>query len=100
VDALLGGREDSALLIDENGITKKGDKSVGMARQWNGRLGNVENCQVGVYAALSRGSVSTRAIASENYGILLDYFQGNCDNPLILIAVDKSPCVKRTSSDP
>jgi len=59
VDALLGGREDSALLIDEHGITKKGDKSVGMARQWNGRLGNVENCQVGVYAALSRGSVST-----------------------------------------
>ena len=58
-DALLGGTQESALLIDESGITKKGNKSVGVARQWNGRLGKVDNCQVGVYAALSRGSVST-----------------------------------------
>ncbi len=58
-DALLGGTEDSALLIDESGLTKKGNKSVGVARQWNGRLGKVDNCQVGVYAALSCGSLST-----------------------------------------
>ncbi len=58
-DALLGGTEDSALLIDESGFTKKGNKSVGVARQWNGRLGKVDNCQVGVYAALSCGSLST-----------------------------------------
>lgn len=58
-DALLGGTNESALLIDESGITKKGNKSVGVARQWNGRLGKVDNCQVGVYAALSRGSLST-----------------------------------------
>lgn len=58
-DALLGGTDESALLIDESGITKKGNKSVGVARQWNGRLGKVDNCQVGVYAALSRGSHST-----------------------------------------
>jgi len=58
-DALLGGMPESALLIDESGITKKGNKSVGVARQWNGRLGKVDNCQVGVYAALSRGSQST-----------------------------------------
>lgn len=58
-DALLGGTDESALLIDESGITKKGTKSVGVARQWNGRLGKVDNCQVGVYAALSRGSLST-----------------------------------------
>jgi SRSO17 transposase len=58
-DALLGGADDSALLIDESGITKKGNKSVGVSRQYNGRLGKVDNCQVGVYAALSRGSVST-----------------------------------------
>ena len=58
-DALLGGTPESALLIDESGITKKGNKSVGVGRQWNGRLGKVDNCQVGVYAALSRGSRST-----------------------------------------
>jgi SRSO17 transposase len=58
-DGLLGGSPDSALLIDESGITKKGKKSVGVARQWNGRLGKVDNCQVGVYAALSRGNFST-----------------------------------------
>jgi SRSO17 transposase len=58
-DALLGGTEESALLLDESAITKKGVKSVGVSRQWNGRLGKVDNCQVGVYAALSRGSHST-----------------------------------------
>lgn len=48
------------MLIDESGITKKGDKSVGVSRQWNGRLGKVDNnCQLGVYAALSRGALST-----------------------------------------
>jgi SRSO17 transposase len=55
-DALLGGTEESALLIDESGISKKGNESVGVARQWNGRLGKVDTCQVGVCAALSRSS--------------------------------------------
>ena len=55
----LGGHTDSALLIDESGITKKGNKSVGVARQWNGRMGKVDNCQVGVFAVLSRGTRAT-----------------------------------------
>lgn len=54
VDALLGG-SDSMLLIDASGFAKKGKKSVGVARQWNGRLGKVDNAQVGVFAALSDG---------------------------------------------
>ncbi len=58
-DALLGGTPDSALLIDESGITKNGRHSVGVARQWNGRLGKVDNGQVGVFAALSRGALAT-----------------------------------------
>ena len=41
-DGWLGGADDSALLIDESGVTKKGKKSVGVARQWNGRLGKVD----------------------------------------------------------
>ena len=52
---LLGGHPDSRLLIDESGCPKKGKRSVGVARQWCGQLGKVENCQVGVFAALGRG---------------------------------------------
>lgn len=54
VDARVGG-EDSMLIIDESGFAKKGKKSVGVARQWNGRLGKVDNSQVGVFAGLSNG---------------------------------------------
>lgn len=53
-DALLGG-DDSLLLIDESAFCKKGEASAGVSRQWNGRLGKVDNCQVGVFAALCRG---------------------------------------------
>ncbi len=55
VNSLLGGR-DSALLLDETGIVKKGKHSVGVGHQWCGRLGKVENCRVGVFAALAKGS--------------------------------------------
>lgn len=53
--AHLGGHPDSMLLIDESGFAKKGDRSVGVARQYNGRLGKTDNCQVGVFAALALG---------------------------------------------
>ena len=55
-DALLGGHDDSCLLVDESGFAKKGVKSAGVDRQWNGRLGKVENSQVGVFAGLVQGS--------------------------------------------
>lgn len=51
-DSLLGGT-DSVLVIDESAFAKKGDCSAGVARQWNGRLGKVDNCQVGVFATLT-----------------------------------------------
>ena len=54
-DRLLGGDPDSCLLIDESGFVKKGKDSAGVARQWCGRLGKLENCQVGVFATLCRG---------------------------------------------
>ena len=36
-------------VIDESGFGKWGDKSAGVGRQYCGRAGKVENCQVGVY---------------------------------------------------
>jgi SRSO17 transposase len=39
------------LVIDETGFLKKGTKSVGVARQYSGAAGRVENCQIGVFAA-------------------------------------------------
>lgn len=58
VDARLGGHADSALILDESAFPKKGDQSVGVARQWCGRLGKIENCQVAVFGVLSRGERS------------------------------------------
>jgi SRSO17 transposase len=54
VNKEIGGK-GAVLCIDESAITKKGDKSVGVARQWNGRLGKTDNCQVGVFASLVKG---------------------------------------------
>jgi SRSO17 transposase len=55
-DRLLGGKPTSALLLDESSFVKQGDHSVGVARQWCGRLGKVENCQVAVFAVLTDGA--------------------------------------------
>jgi SRSO17 transposase len=52
---LLGGGGNSCLLLDESGMPKKGDKSVGVSRQWCGQLGKTDNCQVGVYSILCHG---------------------------------------------
>jgi len=46
------------LIIDESAHLKRGDKSVGVARQYAGVVGKVENCQVGVYASLCSGQRS------------------------------------------
>jgi SRSO17 transposase len=43
------GEPDGVLVIDPSAFEKKGTESVGVARQWCGRLGKVENCQVGIY---------------------------------------------------
>lgn len=56
-----------ALLIDESSHSKKGECSVGVARQYCGNIGKVDNCQVAVYGAQS---------AEKHYGII--------DTPLYL----------------
>ena len=42
---------DAVLVVDETGFLKKGDKSVGVQRQYSGTAGRIENCQVGVFLA-------------------------------------------------
>jgi SRSO17 transposase len=42
---------DGVVVIDPSGFPKKGTESCGVARQWCGRLGKVDNCQVGVFLA-------------------------------------------------
>jgi SRSO17 transposase len=44
------GDPEGILMFDETGFVKKGQDSVGVARQYCGTLGKVENCQVGVFA--------------------------------------------------
>ena len=58
-DGFLGGASDSRLILDGSDFTKKGEKSVGVARQYNGNRGKVDNCQAAVFAALSAGPLVT-----------------------------------------
>jgi SRSO17 transposase len=43
------GQHDAVLAIDETAVIKKGNKSVGVARQYCGASGKLDNCQVGVF---------------------------------------------------
>jgi SRSO17 transposase len=43
------GDPGAVLVLDETGFVKKGEKSVGVQRQYSGTAGRVENCQVGVF---------------------------------------------------
>jgi SRSO17 transposase len=51
------GEENSIFVVDETGFLKKGDKSVGVQRQYSGTAGRIENCQIGVFLtyATSKG---------------------------------------------
>jgi SRSO17 transposase len=60
VNGILGGKPHGALLIDECSFVKKGDHSVGVQRQYCGRLGKKENCQGGVFACLGLGEKASR----------------------------------------
>jgi SRSO17 transposase len=49
------GDPDGVLVLDPSGFPKKGTESCGVARQWCGCLGKVDNCQVGVFLAYVSG---------------------------------------------
>ena len=56
------GSPEGALIFDESGFVKKGHDSIGVAKQYCGTIGKVDNCQVGVFAGY----------ASENGYALVD----------------------------
>lgn len=45
------GDPDAVLVVDPSAFPKKGTASCGVARQWCGRLGKIDNCQLGVFLA-------------------------------------------------
>jgi SRSO17 transposase len=65
------GEADGVIVFDPSAFLKKGTKSVGVARQWCGRYGKVDNCQVGVFMAyVSRKEhalVNTRLFLPEEW---------------------------------
>jgi SRSO17 transposase len=58
--------EGGVLVVDETGFLKKGNKSVGVQRQYSGTAGRIENCQIGVFLALT-GSRGRALIDRELY---------------------------------
>ena len=53
------GRANSVLILDGSGFHKAGPESVGTQRQWCGRLGKEEQCQVGEFLAYAAGGSVT-----------------------------------------
>ena len=43
------GDPGAVLVVDETGFLKKGSRSAGVARQYSGTAGRIENCQIGVF---------------------------------------------------
>lgn len=50
---------EGVILLDETSMKKSGDSSVGVSRQYCGNLGKVDNCQVSVFLAYSKGNKRT-----------------------------------------
>jgi SRSO17 transposase len=49
------GSSDGVLVVDETGFLKKGTHSAGVAPQYSGTAGKVQNCQIGVFLAYASG---------------------------------------------
>lgn len=53
------GQAEGVLVFDPSAFVKSGAESVGVARQWCGRLGKIDNCQVAVYLGYVSGEEHT-----------------------------------------
>src|ERR687894_78720 len=49
------GAADGVLIADETGFLKKGERSAGVARQYSGTAGRIENAQIGAFLAYASG---------------------------------------------
>jgi SRSO17 transposase len=65
------GDEQGVIVFDPSGFPKSGTESVGVGRQWCGRLGKVDNCQVAVYmgyvSAKEHALVDTRLFLPKDW---------------------------------
>ena len=61
------GDPSAVLAVDETGFLKKGTKSAGVARQYTGTAGRIENAQVGVFLAYAASDGSRALIDRELY---------------------------------
>ncbi len=86
------GSEAGTLIVDESGIPKCGDKSVGVARQYCGATGKIDNCQVAVYLAYASAG-GTRCWTS---GCICRKTNG----PRMPRAAKRPACPKTSSSAP
>jgi SRSO17 transposase len=50
---------EGVLIVDETGFLKKGKRSAGVARQYSGTAGRVENCQIGVFLSYATAAGRT-----------------------------------------
>src|SRR3954465_4835110 len=53
-------RPGGGVIVDETGFIKKGSRSAGVARQYTGTTGKIDNCQIGVF--LGYATPSGRAL--------------------------------------
>ena len=53
------GDRSAVLVVDETGFLKKGTKSAGVARQYSGTAGRIENCQIGVFLGYATTTART-----------------------------------------
>lgn len=68
------GKGSGMLYVDDTGFVKKGKYSVGIKREYCGRLGKTENCQCGVLLAYA-GTVGYGPVDYELY-ITCEWFSG------------------------
>ncbi len=65
------GDENGVIVFDPSGFQKSGTESVGVGRQWCGRLGKIDNCQVAIYmgyvSAKEHALVDTRLFLPKDW---------------------------------